>query len=313
MHKLRKILLRTRDCPLIYRKTSSLFLAVITLLTLQTLSGITYSADEYPKLRESVDPLLQQQLEQLIRNRDLQQAAAQMRLAIALVDITDPKKPRMAAINGDVMVYAASLPKIAILLTAFVQIEQGKLVLNEKLEADMISMIRHSSNAAASRVLDLVGREELLRTLQSQKFMFYDKRYDGGLWVGKAYAKRGAYQRDPLNQISHGATVVQVARFYYLLETNRLVNPKLTRTMKQILSDPAVNHKFVKGLKARPEAKLYRKSGTWKQFHADSALVEYGANKYIIVGLAEDPQGGKWLEQLAVPLHDLVVKEVPKS
>lgn len=291
---------------------ANLFLAVITLLTLHILSGVAYSADQYPKLRKSIDPLLQQQLERLIRDRDLQQAVAQMRLAIALVDITEPKKPRMAAINGDVMEYAASLPKIAILLAAFVQIEQGKLVLDEKFEADMINMIRHSDNAAATRVLDLVGREELLRTLQSPKFLFYDKRYDGGLWVGKAYAKAGAYQRDPIHQISHGATAIQVARFYYLLQTNRLVNPELTRKMKQILSEPAVNHKFVKGLKARPGAKLYRKSGTWKQFHADSALVEYGLHKYIIVGLAEDPQGGKWLEQLAAPLHDLVVKEAPK-
>ncbi len=297
---------------MLYRKKAGLLLAAITLLTLQPLSAAAYSGDEYPKLRESVDPLLQQRLEQLIRNSGLQQAVEQMRLAIALVDITDPKKPRMAAINGDVMEYAASLPKIAILLTAFVQIEQGKIVLDEKLEADMTSMIRHSDNAAATRVLDLVGREELLRTLQSPKFMFYDKRYDGGLWLGKAYAKAGAYQRDPVNQISHGATAVQAARFYYLLETNRLVNPELTHKMKQILADPAVNHKFVKGLKARPGAKLYRKSGTWKQFHADSALVEYGSNNYIIVGLAEDPQGGKWLEQLAAPLHDLVVKAAPK-
>ena len=94
-----------------------------------------------------------------------------------------------------------------------------------------------------------------------------------------------------MHQISHGITAIQAARFYYLLDTNRLVGPELTLKMKHILSDPAINHKFVKGLKARPGVKLYRKSGTWKQFHADSALVEYGTHKYIIVGLAEDPQG----------------------
>ncbi len=296
-----------------FSKTTNLFLTAITLLALLVLSEFTYSANEYPKLRESIDPLLQQQLQQLIRKKRLQKAVAQGRLAIALVDITDQKKPRMAAVNGDVMEYAASLPKIAILLTAFVQIEQGKLALDEKLEADMTNMIRHSNNAAATRVLDMVGRKELLHTLQSPKFMFYDKRYNGGLWVGKAYAKRGAYRRDPINQISHGATVIQVARFYYLLETNRLVSPELTRKMKQILSKPAINHKFVKGLKARPGAKLYRKSGTWKHFHADSALVEYGSNKYIIVGLTEHSKGGRWLEQLAAPLHDLVVKKATKK
>lgn len=290
-------------------KTYKLYLVVLTLLTLLTLSGVTRSADDYPELRESIDPVLQQQLEALIREKGLQKAVRQERLAIALVDITDEKKPRVAAINGDVMEYAASLPKIAILLTAFVQIEQGKLKLDEKLEADLTKMIRKSSNAAATRVLDLVGREELLRILISPKFMLYDERYDGGLWVGKAYAKKGAYRRDPLHKISHGITAIQGARFYYLLDTNRLVGPELTVKMKQILADPAINHKFVKGLKARPGVKLYRKSGTWKQFHADSALVEFGTHKYIIVGLAEDAQGGKWLEELAAPLHDLVVNK----
>ena len=294
-------------------KTYKLYLVVLTILSLLALPGVSHSADEYPKLRESIDPVLQQQLETLIRKKGLQKAVSQERLSIALVDITDAKKPRVAAINGDVMEYAASLPKIAILLAAFVQIEQGKLKLDAKLEADLVKMIRKSSNAAATRVLELVGREELLRILESPRFMLYDRRYDGGLWVGKAYAKRGAYRRDPLHQISHGITAIQGARFYYLLDTNRLVGPELTVKMKQMLSNPAINHKFVKGLKARPGVKLYRKSGTWKQFHADSALVEFGEHKYIIVGLAEDSKGGEWLEKLAAPLHDLVVKAAAKE
>lgn len=294
-------------------KTYSLCLVALIFLTSLTLSVTAWSADEYPELRKSIDPVLQQQLETLIRKKGLQKAVGQERLAIVLVDITDEKKPRMAAVNGDVMEYAASLPKIAILLAAFVQIEQGKLKLDEQLEADLIAMTRKSSNTAATRVLDMVGREELLLILESPRFMLYDRRYNGGLWVGKAYSEKGAYQRDPLNQISHGITAIQGARFFYLLDTNRLVGPELTVKMKQVLADPAINHKFVKGLKARPGVKLYRKSGTWKQFHADGALVEYGEHKYIIVGLAEDSQGGKWLEELAAPLHDLAVKAPAKE
>ncbi|MGI9320447.1 MAG: serine hydrolase, partial [Thiogranum sp.] len=288
--------LAIRDTTLLNSKTYSPYLVVLTLFTLLTLSATARSADEYPELRKSIDPALQEQLETLIRNKGLEKAVQQKRLAIALADISDAYKPRVAAINGDVMEYAASLPKIAILLTAFVQIEQGKLELDEKLEADLISMTRKSDNPAATRVLDLVGREELLRTLGSPRFMLYDRRYGGGLWVGKAYARDGAYQRDPVNQISHGITAIQGARFYYLLDTDRLVGPELTLKMKQILTNPAIDHTFVKGLKVRPGVKLYRKSGTWKQFHADSALVEYRGHKYIIVGLAEDSQGGKWLE-----------------
>ncbi|MCP3871037.1 MAG: serine hydrolase [Gammaproteobacteria bacterium] len=283
------------------------------LLTLSALSATARLTDEYPRLRESIDPVMQRQLEQLIRDQGLQQITTQERLAIALVDITDPNQPRMAAINGDVMEYAASLPKIAILLAAFVQIEQRKLVLTEELEDDLTVMIRYSSNEAATRVLDLVGREELLRIVQSPRFMLYDRQYDGGLWVGKAYARQGAYQRDPLNRISHGATAIQGARFYYLLATNRLVGPDLTARMKEMLSRPAINHKFVKGLKARPGLKFFRKSGTWKQFHADSMMVEYGHRRFIMVGLAEGARGGQWLERLATPLFDLVVSTAPEK
>ncbi len=268
---------------------------------------------EYPKLRDSVDPQLQLRLQHLLASRGLQKAVDQKRLAIALVDISDPMNPRMASVNGEVMKYAASLPKIAILLTAFVQIDEGKLELTEALEADMINMIRFSSNAAATRVLDIVGRDALLETIQSPRFMLYDKNYNGGLWVGKAYAKSGAYQRDPLHQISHGVSAIQAARYYYLLTTGQMLSPELTARMKEMLSQPAIAHKFVKGLTNYPEAKLYRKSGTWRHFHADSALVEYDDRSYIMVGLAEDPQGGRWLEKLAAPLQELVLEELPEE
>jgi beta-lactamase class A len=272
-----------------------------------------WTAEDFPALRKSLDPVLQEQLQQMIVKRGLQDAVDQERLSVTLVDLCDQGKPRVASINGDVMEYAASLPKIAILLSAFVQIEQGILDLNDKLDADLTAMIRHSSNAAATRVLDLVGRKELLDILQSPKFKFYDERYDGGLWLGKAYSVKGAYHRDPLHSISHGATTMQVARFYYLLDSNRLVNPELTLKMKQILSEPAINHKFVKGLKDRPGLTIYRKSGTWRNFHADSALVEFGECKYIIVALAEDSKGGQWMEDLASPLHELVVTRQRKK
>jgi beta-lactamase class A len=44
---------------------------------------------------------------------------------------TDPYKPRVAEVNGDVMPYAASLPKIAIALGAFVQMERGKMTMDD--------------------------------------------------------------------------------------------------------------------------------------------------------------------------------------
>jgi beta-lactamase class A len=281
---------------------------MLRLIFLSLLSfSVCASASEYPSLWKSADPILQDKLEKLIIQRGLMQQVVNGNLALAIVDITNPYQPHQASLNGDKMIYAASLPKIAILLGAFVQIEAGVLEANEALLSELILMIRYSDNNAATRVLDLVGRDKLLEILQSLRFKLYTREHDGGLWVGKDYAREGAYQRDPLHNLSHGASVMQVARFYYLLDTNRLVNPELTEQMKEILSKPAISHKFVKGLQDVPDAVLFRKSGTWKDYHADSALVEFGSSRYILVGLVKNKQGGRWLTELALPLHKLIV------
>jgi beta-lactamase class A len=78
--------------------------------------------------------------------------------------------------------------------------------------------------------------------------------------------------------------------------------------MKEILSKPGIEHKFVAGLASvAPNAQLYRKSGTWAQWHADSAIVEHDGRKYIAVALAEDPAGGLWMRDIIVALDRLIL------
>ncbi len=265
----------------------------------------------YPMLRERFNDTLQDELEVVLKRQGLLSAVQRKQLSVALVDITHLDHPRVAAVNGDEMIYAASLPKIAILLGAFVLIEQGDMHLDEATRETLTQMIRVSSNTAATEVLHRVGKQTLANILQSNRYRLYDPAVNGGLWVGKAYGKTPAWQRDPLHHLSHGATAMQVARFYYLLETQQLVSPALSLEMKEMLSKPALQHKFVKGLQARPGSRIYRKSGTWKHWHADSALVERDRYRYIVVALAHHPHGSKWLSQLIVPLDDLVVRSQP--
>ena len=86
-----------------------------------TFGAIAASAPEkpFPRLHESFDRGLQRGLESVVADLGLGRAADSGTLALALVDITVPEQPRVAAVNGDRMIYAASLPKIAILLGAF--------------------------------------------------------------------------------------------------------------------------------------------------------------------------------------------------
>lgn len=265
--------------------------------------------ESFPRLHESFDPSLQRGLENAVAELGLSRAAKSGTLALALVDITHPEQPRVAAINGDRMIYAASLPKIAILLGAFEAVEDGRLILDRSTTADMREMIRVSSNTAATSLLNRVGKPQLASILSSPRYRLYDPSLNGGLWVGKDYAKKGVWRRDPLHNLSHGATALQAARFYYLLETGRLVSPRRSRQMKDLMADSGINHKFVLGLAGRPGAKIYRKSGSWRQWHSDSALVEHDGHTYIAVGLVEHPEGGRWLSRLILPMDELVVGE----
>jgi len=264
-----------------------------------------------PDLRLAQDAGLQRGLERVVRDLGLDDAVATGHLALALVDVSRATAPRLAMLNGDDMVYAASLPKIAILLGVLAESELGRLTLDAARLATIHNMIRFSSNDDASRALGWIGGSRLAEILQSERFALYDPKGKGGLWVGKAYGKESAFQRDPVRNLSHGATAFQVARLYYLLANDALLTPRFNALMKDALSRPGIHHKFVKGLDSRPGVQIYRKSGSWRDFHADSALVEYGEQRYVIVGLAQHASGGQWLEQLAPRLHDLIVEPAP--
>ena len=282
-------------------------LLIIVLIALGSAAAV--AGDTYPLLAERRDPALQHQLEQSVHTLGLSDAVKRGNLSVALVDITDPSAPHYAGLNGNEMMYAASLPKIAILLGAFKRIEDGQMKLDTRTREQLVRMIRHSSNSDATAMLHRVGPEYLASLLESPKYRLYDPEHNGGLWVGKDYGKGGLWKRDPLHHLSHGATAFQVARFYYMLETEQLVSPSLTQEMKAVLGKPAIKHKFVKGLIAnRPGSDIYRKSGTWRDFHADSAIVERDGRRYIAVALAHSGQGSVWLSKLIVAMDDLVFK-----
>ena len=266
-----------------------------------------------PDLSEARDAGLQRGLESVVRDAGLAHEAQAGRLSLAVADVTDRNAPRLAMINGDEMMYAASLPKVAILLAALAEAEAGRMPLDESRLQAMTRMIRYSSNEDATRVLGWVGQERLLDILQSPGYRFYDAAGSGGLWVGKAYGSETAYRRDPVHNLSHGATAFQVARLYYLLANDALLSPPFNALMKQTLSEPGIHHKFVKALEGIPGIRIFRKSGTWKDYHADSALVEYGQHRYVIVALAQHSDGGEWLARLGLPLHHLLVGASPAA
>jgi beta-lactamase class A len=273
---------------------------------MRALDEIAPFEDKAP-LWDYMDAELQKKVTLALGELDLLDDARNKRLAVVLVDATDLEQPRVAAVNGDEMMYAASLPKIAVLLGAFEKIAQGKMELDRDTEWQLHKMIKASSNTAATEMMHRVGKEYIARVLLSPRYRLYDPEHNGGLWVGKDYASAGLWKRDPLHNLSHGATAMQVARFYFLLETENLVTPEYSRKMKEILGNSLLRHKFVRAMKRiNPAALLFRKSGSWRTYHSDSALVDHDGRKYIAVVLSNDQEGAVWLEQIVMALDGII-------
>jgi hypothetical protein len=90
-----------------------------------------------------------------------------------------------------------------------------------------------------------------------------------------------------------GATAFQAARVHDLLATGRPVAPVLGRETKAMLARPDIRHRFVEGLAGFPGVRITRKSGSWRRWHVDSALIEQAGTRYILLALAEHPDGGQ--------------------
>lgn len=261
-------------------------------------------------LRDLTDQHLQAQLtKKLTSHGDWKKLIDEKKMAVGLVDLRDPMQARYARINGNEMMYAASLPKIAILLAAMDALEKKELKDSPDLQNELRLMISRSDNQASTRMIDRLGYQKIENVLTDPAYGLYDEDYGGGLWVGKRYAASGARHPDPIKGLSHAATVSQVCRFYYLMTMGKLINFERSKQMLDIMADPALHHKFVHTLdEVAPGARIYRKSGSWKDFHSDSVLV-WGKDpnrRYILVALIQDSAGEAIIRDLVNIAEDVL-------
>lgn len=230
-------------------------------------------------------------------------------MAVGIVDLSEINNIRYAGINDENMMYAASLPKIAILLAAMDAIENGELKDSNEIRKDLRLMISKSNNQASTRMIDRLGYEKIEAVLRSPQNKLYDEEVGGGLWVGKRYAAGGRRYPEPLKGLSHAATTRQVCSFYYQLAMGNLISPERSEEMLEIMKNPDLHHKFVNTLdRIAPKADIYRKSGSWRNYHSDSALVWGPKRKYIIVALIDNDFGEQIIRDLVVPLEKVMKK-----
>src|SRR5690625_1942093 len=254
----------------------------------------------------SVDTELQKELESIDQKLRERYEINSGKTAVGILDLNNL---RLAMIDPDRIEYAASVPKIGILLAYFQLKPDAVNELDPETRHRLELMTKVSSNEWAAHFSRELGLKEIQKVLDS--YDFYDPEKGGGLWVGKHYGRGEERYGDPVGDNSHGATVRQLLRFYLLLEQGKLVSPEVSERMKEIFAAPGIEHddiKFVKGLADR-DVQLLRKWGSWKNWLHDSAIIIGPDRHYILVALTEHPKGDDYLVDLSVAVDDFFVNE----
>jgi len=229
------------------------------------------------------------------------------------VGVLDLRTLRLGLIHPDRIDYAASVPKVGILLAYFQLHLAAATHLDSQTRRELGLMIKASDNEMAAKYSRQLGLKPIQEVLA--RYGLYDAQRGGGLWVGKHYGRDDERYGDPVGNHSHGATVRQLLRYYLLLEQRRLVSPEASKTMRDIFASPDIPHvndKFVKGLAGR-DVEVLRKAGWWEDWFHDTAIVTGPGRHYILAAMTHHPQGDAYLESLARAVDDMLMESAPRS
>lgn len=250
-----------------------------------------------------VDKALQRQLEAVDARLRGEFGLTAEQVSVGVLDL---RRLRLAMIHPDRMDYAASVPKVGILLAYFQLHPAAATNLDAGTRHELGLMAKASNNEMAAKFSREMGLRQIQEVLNA--YHFYDTNHGGGIWVGKHYGVGGERIGDPLGDNSHAATVRQLLRYFLLLEQGKLVSPDASRTMREIFASPGIPHdkiKFVKGLEGR-DVQIIRKWGSWENWLHDSAVITGPGRHYILVALTCHPKGDEYLVELAKAADDLI-------
>ena len=218
--------------------------------------------------------------------------------------LLDLRQQHLALIHPDRQEYAASVPKIGILLAYFHLHPGAATNLDAQTRHELGLMVKASSNEMATRFSRELGLRQIQDVLNA--YQFYDPKQGGGIWVGKHYGQGSERIGDPLDDHSHAATVRQLLRYFLRLEQGTLVSPAASRVMREIFASPEIPHdniKFVKGLADRDANPS--QMGRPGRIGGTTAIVSGPGRHYILAALTRHPRGDDYLA-LARAVDDLM-------
>lgn len=228
-------------------------------------------------------------------------------LAVTLVDLRDPARPRHASTRGNVPIYPASVIKLFYLAAAHRWMEDGRLADTPELRRAMRDMIVDSSNDATHYVVDLLtGTTSGPELPEAELKLWFEQRnavnrYFAELGyrdinVNKKPWGDGPYGRETqamrlFEQKRNMLTTEATAQLLTDIAQGRCVTAARSAEMLALLArdpattstDPDHQAKFI-GPALPPGSKLWAKAGWTSTARHDAAYVELpNGAKFILV------------------------------
>jgi len=293
-------------------------LLVATLLTVRTWTwGASLPREYVASIRPSAE--LQAFLDATVASLGAKdQNLGRNKLRVALVDLGLGDPPRLAHHNGEIPVYPASVIKFVYLMAAYAWQEEGRLRIDEDLDANLTHMIFESSNQATQRVFARLTDTEPGAELPPDAYAVYRdrrlavQRWLDGLGVPGIHCVNPTYDgdgdlagRDRQFVRDHtvggglpgkvGAlpnrnsmTAIGTAKLLALLATNRALSPEDSAAVRRRMRrDTQLQRhllpRIAGGAARLPGLEVYAKSGTWGPIYADAGIVRHTSGREIIV------------------------------
>lgn len=256
---------------------------------------------------------------------------------IALLDLTQGDRPRLAHVHGTGPIYPASVVKFVYLMAAYAWQEQGRFTIDPPLDAELTDMIRHSSNQATRKVFArLTGTEpgpelppDAYRDFRARRLAV--KRWLESLGIGDLHCvnptydgngdlfgrdqqflrdrtvEGGAPRRDGEYPNRQAMTAVGTAKLLALLATDRALTRDDSVTVRARMrrdprEQPCLIHRIAGGAQRIPGLEVYAKSGTWGPNYADAGIVrDPHGRQFVLVVFTEaiPPYRGELIAELA--------------
>ncbi len=230
----------------------------------------------------------------------------------SLIDLRDPRLPKMASYHGDEKVYPASVIKAFYMVAAYYQVQQGMLRLDSGLRRDLKLMIEISDNQATNRILDRLTNTVSGDSLEGTAYQEFAYKRD---WVNRYFRSIGfdsvnacqkTWDGDPFGRDlqllgnkegpnyvnSNKLTTGETALLLYLIHQGKVVSRSACAEMLKLMRRKVdANDRFLAG--ALPKgSRLWSKQGLVDTKRHDAGIIELANGARFILVVFTDKSAG---------------------